>query len=89
MHGIANRAASFKCCMTLINPAGQVVFTFTGVCRGSIIEEKRGVNGFGYDPIFLLKDFNKTMAELTNDEKNRISHRGKALNAVLKYLKNV
>ena len=89
MLGIANRAASFKCCMTLINPAGQVVFTFTGVCRGSIIEEKRGVNGFGYDPIFLLKDFNKTMAELTNDEKNRISHRGKALNAVLKYLKNV
>lgn len=89
MQGKENRAATFKCCMALINPAGQVAFSFTGVCRGTIIEKSRGVNGFGYDPIFLLKDSDKTMAELTDDEKNRVSHRGKALNAVLKYLKNV
>ena len=86
MKGISNRKACFKCCMTLINPLGEVEFVYTGVCEGLIIESQRGVNGFGYDPIFLLKNFDKTMAELTDDEKNSISHRGLALNAVLDYL---
>ena len=89
MQGIKNRSACFKCCMTLINPQGEVAFSYTGVCEGSIVEIQRGVNGFGYDPIFLIKGSDRTMAELSEDEKNRISHRGRALNAVLKYLKNV
>lgn len=88
LKGIANRSACFKCCMTLINPNGDVAFTYTGVCKGSIIEKQRGTNGFGYDPIFLLEASDKTMAELSEDEKNEISHRGKALKEVLKYLKN-
>ena len=88
MQGIENRLARFKCCMTLINPNGEIAFSYTGVCEGSIIKEQKGTNGFGYDPIFLVKNTNRTMAELSEDEKNEISHRGKALNEVLKYLKN-
>ena len=86
MNGVADRTARFKCCMTLINPQGEVAFSYTGVCEGSIIEEQRGVNGFGYDPIFFLQDSDKTMAELSEEEKNEVSHRGKALKAVLEYL---
>lgn len=89
MLGVKNRTARFKCCMTLINPKGEVAFSYTGICEGSIIEDQRGTNGFGYDPIFLLESSDKTMAELTEAEKNKISHRGKALNAVLNYLKSV
>ena len=89
MQGIENRSARFKCCMTLINPQGEVAFSYTGICEGSIIDCQRGVNGFGYDPIFLLEGSDKTMAELSEEEKNQVSHRGKALKAVLKYLKNV
>ena len=89
MQGIENRSARFKCCMTLLNPEGEVAFSYTGVCEGSIINEQRGVNGFGYDPIFLLADSDKTMAELSEEEKNKVSHRGKALEAVLKYLSSL
>jgi len=89
MTGVKNRSACFKCCMTLLNPQGEVAFAYTGVCEGSIIEEQRGINGFGYDPIFLVEGIDRTMAELSEDEKNEISHRGKALKAVLNYIKNV
>lgn len=89
MQGVEERGARFKCCMTLINPEGEVAFSYTGICEGSIIEEQRGLNGFGYDPIFLIEGDNRTMAELSEEEKNEISHRGKALKAVLNYLKNV
>ena len=87
MQGVVERSACFKCCMTLINPEGEVAFSYTGVCEGSIIETQRGINGFGYDPIFLLQGADKTMAELSEEEKNKVSHRGKALNAVLDYIK--
>ena len=88
MDGVEERSARFKCCMTLINPQGEVAFSYTGVCEGSIINEQRGINGFGYDPIFLLDGSDKTMAELSEDEKNKVSHRGKALEAVLSYILN-
>ena len=89
MKGIKERSARFKCCMTLINPEGEVAFSYTGICEGSIIEEQRGLNGFGYDPIFLLQGSDKTMAELSEEEKNQISHRGRALKAVLEYLNSL
>lgn len=89
MQGIENRSARFKCCMTLLNPKGEIAFSYTGTCEGSIIKEQRGKNGFGYDPIFLLNGSNRTMAELSEKEKNEISHRGRALKEVIKYLKNV
>lgn len=84
-----DRNACFKCCMTLLNPKGELAFSFTGICEGSIIDEQRGINGFGYDPIFLLKNSDKTMAELSEEEKNKVSHRGKALESVLVFLKGV
>ena len=89
MQGVKNRSARFKCCMTLLIPEGEVAFSYTGVCEGSIVEHQRGVNGFGYDPIFLVEGADKTMAELSEDEKNEISHRGRALKEVIKYLKTV
>lgn len=86
MEGIENRNAHFACCMTLINPEGKVAFSYTGICEGSITDEARGKNGFGYDPIFLVKNSVRTMAELSEDEKNQISHRSKALKEVLNFL---
>lgn len=86
MQGKENRKACFKCCMTLINPQGEVAFSYTGICNGSIIEEPRGINGFGYDPIFKLENSDKTMAELSEEEKNKVSHRGKALSKVLEFI---
>ena len=59
--------------------------TMTGECRGSIGYEMRGTNGFGYDPVFMVGE--KSMAELTAEEKNAISHRGAALRELYKYLK--
>lgn len=89
MADVNNRTAHFECAMTLINPEGKVAFTCKGICEGSIVAKKRGVNGFGYDPIFLLKNSNQTIAELSDEAKNKISHRSKALNQVLKFLANV
>ena len=89
MEGVENRDAHFTCAMTLINPKGETEYKYQGKCEGSIIEEARGVNGFGYDPIFLVKDDTRTMAELSEDEKNQISHRSVALRAVLNYLQSV
>ncbi len=86
MEGIENRKAHFACCMTLINPEGNVEFSCTGVCGGSITFETRGKNGFGYDPIFLVENSQKTMAELSDDEKNHVSHRFRALREVLAYI---
>lgn len=86
MQGIKNRSGRFKCCMTLINPKGEIAFSHTGVCEGSIIESQRGTNGFGYDPIFLLENSDRTMAELSEEEKNLVSHRGKALNKIIEYI---
>lgn len=87
LDGIENRKAHFICHMTLINPKGDVALSCEGVCKGTIIKEAKGTNGFGYDPIFLPDGYDKTIAELPEDEKNRISHRSKALSQVIEYLK--
>lgn len=86
LKGIENRKAHFVCHMTLINPDGEIAFSYEGICKGSIINEPKGVNGFGYDPIFLPEGYSKTIAELSEDEKNQISHRSIALREVIKYL---
>ena len=87
LEGVENRSAHFSCAMTLLNPKGETEFNFQGICSGEIIKEARGVNGFGYDPIFMPEGYNKTIAELSEEEKNKISHRGNALRAVLDYLR--
>ena len=89
LSGVKDRRAHFTCAMTLINPNGEIEYKYQGVCEGSIITEARGVNGFGYDPIFKLKDDTRTMAELSEDEKNQVSHRSVALKKVMEYLKNL
>ena len=71
------RTARFRCVMTLATPDG-IVGTVDGTCEGRIAHAPRGTNGFGYDPIFLLPDRGKTMAELAAREKHAISHRGRA-----------
>jgi len=65
------------CVLTLILAGGEEI-TATEFCEGEIGEIKKGEGGFGYDPVFFLPSYGKTMAELDPDEKNRISHRGKA-----------
>ena len=89
MDGVENRKAHFACCMTLINPEGKVERAYTGICEGSIGFEPRGNNGFGYDPIFLVENSEKTMAELSDSEKNHVSHRFRALRQILKYVQTI
>ena len=75
-------SARFRCTVALTNPAGDHFFT-EGICPGEIIPQERGDNGFGYDPIFLLPEIGKTMAELSMEEKNRLSHRARAVKAAI------
>ena len=72
--------AAFHCEVVLCD-ANELVLRSHGICPGEIIPEFRGENGFGYDPIFLVEGTSQTMAELTDEQKNRISHRAKALQA--------
>lgn len=88
MQGAKDRRAKFVCAMTLINPKGKIAFACKGVCKGSITETPAGINGFGYDPIFLVNGDTRTMAELSENEKNQISHRSNALIQIVKYLKS-
>lgn len=81
-----NRNAKFVCAMTLVDKDGNKIFSAIGECKGSIAEKQSGQGGFGYDPIFVVENCGKTMAELSEHEKNKISHRGIALRAVLEYL---
>lgn len=81
-----NRKAKFVCAMTLINPKGEVIFKTQGECNGKIAYTQSGTHGFGYDPVFIVKNTNKTMADMTEDEKNKISHRSRALQKVFDYI---
>ena len=81
-----NRGAKFVCAMVLLDEKGEVLFSDRGECLGKIGREVKGQNGFGYDPIFVVGNGDLTMSELSEEEKNRISHRGLALQKVIKYL---
>ena len=78
--------AQYRCCVALALPDGSLV-TAEGACYGEIIPDERGKNGFGYDPVFLFPRQRKTMAQLTMQEKNRISHRANAIKNLLEKLK--
>ncbi len=84
---IKDRGAEFVCAVALIENSAENIKIFKGTCRGYIIEEKRGNNGFGYDPVFYYPEYGATLAELGDDIKNQISHRYKALKAFSDYLK--
>ena len=78
--------ALFRCSVAVASPSGDLHIT-EGICPGEIIDEERGSNGFGYDPIFLLTGRGLTMAELDSAEKNRISHRALAVRRALPLLR--
>jgi len=80
------RSARFRCVIAIAS-ASQVLRIFEGECQGVIAFEPRGSQGFGYDPVFYLPELGKTMAELSIEEKNRVSHRGKAARKALRFLK--
>lgn len=79
-----NRKARFVCAIALIDDKKHV---FEGVMEGSIAYEMKGNNGFGYDPIFMTEEYGLTSAQLTSEQKNEISHRGKATRLLLEYLR--
>lgn len=80
-----NRRAAFVCVMAFVIP-GEAEHCFTGSIEGVILDSPRGDDGFGYDPLFLVERFGRTMAELSLGEKNAISHRGQALNRFREFL---
>ena len=73
------RTARFVCALALADPQGRIILTARDTVEGRVIQQPRGNNGFGYDPLFLIDHIGKTTAELPPDEKHAISHRGKAL----------
>lgn len=76
------RQAYFECVLALATPEGEKK-TFVGKCEGVLIKEERGRNGFGYDPLFVKYDYDKTFAELDEQTKNRISHRRRAFDKMI------
>ena len=82
------RTAQFVCTIVLTNPHGDVVHQTRGICKGKIASMPYGNGGFGYDPLFIVDGLNKTMAELSADEKNTLSHRAKALIPMIEWIKS-
>jgi len=80
------RTARFVCAMAIATSEGKVLYTTEGKCEGKIINDLRGANGFGYDPVFYIPQFASTLAELSLEQKNTVSHRGAALEKVIKWL---
>lgn len=80
-----NRIAQFRTSICLNLDGKQ--FLFDGICKGEILNKKQGKKGFGYDSIFQPEGFNKSFAEMTSDEKNKISHRGLAIQQLVAFLK--
>lgn len=88
LENVANpdRTARFRCCMALVLPDGRE-FVTEGAMEGIIAREPKGINGFGYDPILFIPEYNRTSAELSSEEKNNISHRGEALRKMIEVIK--
>ena len=85
LSGKTDRRAHFTCCVALVDPQGKE-HVVEGRCYGTIAQTASGVGGFGYDPLFVPDGYDKSFAELTADEKNAISHRGRALAEVKQLL---
>lgn len=84
LQGKQDRSAQFRTAICLIE--GGVEHLFEGIVKGRIIEEKRGGSGFGYDPVFVPESYSGTFAEMGNEEKNKISHRARAVQKLCEYL---
>ena len=83
MRGVPSggRTARYRCIAAIAWPDGRTSHA-DGTCEGAIVTKRRGARGFGYDPIFVPAGWDETMAELTDDQKDRISHRGRAFRAL-------
>ena len=86
MEGVTDRRAKFVCAASIAY-RGRIITCFVGEIKGTIAEAPSGSNGFGYDPVFIPEGFTKTFAELTDEEKNSISHRGRAMRQLAEYLR--
>ena len=84
LEGVENRKAQFRTVICLIEGGEERLFE--GIVRGSITERKQGTSGFGYDPVFRPEGYDETFAEMGSDEKNRISHRARAVQRLVEYL---
>ena len=82
-----NRKAKFVCVMTLTDKDGNVLNQEIGECHGHIATEQYGTNGFGYDPVFVVDGYDITMAQMSEELKNTISHRANALSKMVEYIK--
>ncbi|MDH5604773.1 MAG: RdgB/HAM1 family non-canonical purine NTP pyrophosphatase [Cyclobacteriaceae bacterium] len=86
LRNVTDRRAQFKTVVTYIDERGDE-FLFEGIAKGEIIESLKGAMGFGYDPVFVPEGYDRTFAEMTMEEKNQISHRGKAIQLFVAFLK--
>lgn len=88
LSGVPNekRTARFRAAVAVYNPLNKKIITFEGSSEGIILEKPKGNNGFGYDPVFFNTDLGKTNAQATLKEKNRVSHRGRALSKAVKIM---
>ncbi|PKR79218.1 non-canonical purine NTP pyrophosphatase [Halalkalibacillus sediminis] len=86
LEGKEDRGASFKCVMAFARPSMETVIS-DGTCDGHISEKPQGEGGFGYDPIFVPAGYNETMAQIGPDEKNKISHRKRAIDSMIDQIK--
>jgi XTP/dITP diphosphohydrolase len=86
--GSDNRRARFVCAVALARPSGEVLNLSEGICEGSITFAPRGSSGFGYDPLFVPDGYDQTFAELSDQIKNQISHRARALIKLREYLRS-
>lgn len=85
MEGKTNRKACFKTVICLIENGEEKYFE--GICKGNITTERYGNKGFGYDPVFIPEGYGESFAEMSGEKKNKISHRGKAIRELIKYIK--
>ena len=84
----AGRTARFLCALALADEEGRIVMTCQDSVEGRLLREPRGSNGFGYDPLFFIDSLGKTTAELTSQEKDAVSHRGKAMRMMAEMMKD-
>lgn len=87
-YSFKEKTARFVSCIVAIMPNGET-HSFYGECEGYIIDEKRGDNGFGFDPVFWVEEYGRTFAEISDEEKNRISHRYRALYKLKEFLDTI
>ena len=88
LQGVTRRDARFRCCLCVVDVGGRQAEA-EGACAGRILMAPVGAGGFGYDPVFLCLEYGRSMAQLSDAEKNAISHRGRALRSLLPRLREV